>query len=151
MDERERIGEPVVTPAGTARTEHDAAGRSGSAASLVTEALSHMSNLVRKEFDLARAEMSQNVTRAAVAIGLLVGAVVFAMTALNVLAAALAAAIAELGIEEGWAALIVGVLFAVIAAIMASKGANDLKASSLAPTRTAENLKRDKDAVKESL
>ena len=152
MDDRERIGEPVVTTTGTGPTDHDG-GRSStsSATSLITEALTHMSSLVRKEMDLARAEMSRNATKAAVAIGLLVGAVVFALTALNVLAAALAAALAELGLEEGWAALIVGVLFAVIAAIMASKGANDLKASSLAPTRTAENIKRDTDAVKESL
>ena len=148
MDDRERIGEPVVTPRGTAHAEHDT---SRSATSLISDALTHMSSLVRKEMDLARAEVSQNLTKAAVAVGLLVGAVVFALTALNVLAAALAAAIAELGIEEGWAALIVGVLFAAIAAIMASKGANDLKASSLAPTRTAENLRKDKDAVKESL
>ena len=148
MDDRDRIGEPVVTTTGGPRTDHDT-GRS--ATSLISEALAHMSTLVRKEFDLARAELSQNLNRAMVAIGLLVGAVVFALVALIVLAGALTAAIAELGIEEGWAALIVGVIFAIIAAIMASKGANDLKASSLAPTRTAENLRKDKDAVKESL
>ena len=156
MDDRtrtERIGEPVVTgreDRATGRRE-DPRTSSRSATSLITDALTHMSTLVRKEVDLARAEMSENVNRALVAVGLLVGALVFALTALNVLAAALAAAIAELGIEEGWAVLIVGVLFAVIAGIMAAKGANDLKGSSLAPTRTAENLRKDKDAVKESI
>jgi uncharacterized membrane protein YqjE len=152
MDDRtrtDRIGEPVVTSTGEA---HGTAGEtSRSATSLITDALTHMSSLVRKEVDLARAEISENMNRAMVAIGLLVGAVVFALVALIVLAGALTAAIAELGIEEGWAALIVAVLFAIVAAIMATKGRNDLKASSLAPTRTAENLRRDKDAVKESL
>ena len=140
----ERIGEPVVTG-----REDPAANRS--ATSLISDALTHMSTLVRKEVDLARAEISENLNRAMVAVGLLVGAIVMALVALIVLAGALTAAIAELGIEEGWAALIVAVIFAVIAGIMAAKGANDLKASSLAPTRTAENLRRDKDAVKESI
>ena len=147
MDERERLGEPVVTTTTTGHAQHET-GRS--AGTLISEALTHMSTLVRKEFDLARAEVSQNFNRALVAVGLIVGAVVFALTSLIVLAGALTAALAEF-IEEGWAALIVAVVFAIIAAIMASKGANDLKASSLAPTRTAENLRKDKDAVKESL
>ena len=151
MDDRnraDRIGEPVVTGREEATTTTTTAR---SATGLISDALTHMSSLVRKEVDLARAEISENLNRAMVAVGLLVGAIVFALVALIVLAGALTAAIAELGIEEGWAALIVGVLFAVIAAIMAAKGAKDLKASSLAPTRTAENLRRDKDAVKESL
>lgn len=151
MDDRtrtDRIGEPVVTSTGGAHTHHDT---SRSATSLITDALTHMSTLVRKEVDLARAEISANMNRAMVAVGLLVGGLVMALVALIVLAGALTAAIAELGVEEGWAALIVAVLFAVIAAIMASKGAKDLKASSLAPTRTAENLRKDRDAVKESL
>ena len=159
MDDRsraDRIGEPVVTGTTTGTTATGTTTAAGhdtgrSATSLISDALTHMSSLVRKEVDLARAEISENMTRAMVAIGLLVGAVVMALVALIVLAGALVAAIAELGIDEGWAALIVGVLFAIVAAIMASKGANDLKASSLAPTRTAENLRKDKDAVKESL
>ena len=153
MDDRtrsDRIGEPVVTTAGTTAGAEDHETRR-SATTLITDALTHMSSLVRKEVDLARAEISENMNRAMVAVGLLVGAIVMALVSLIVLAGALVAAIAELGIEEGWAALIVGVIFAIIAAIMASKGANDLKASSLAPTRTAENLRKDKDAVKESL
>ncbi|MGB3554305.1 MAG: phage holin family protein [Jannaschia sp.] len=118
---------------------------------IVTDILGHVSNLVRKEVDLARSEVSENVQRAGVAIGLLVGAVVVALVALNVLAAALVAAITELGIESGWAALIVGVAFAVIAFAMVAKGINDLQASSLAPTRTVKNVQRDAEAVREAL
>ncbi len=103
---------------------------------LVGDALQHISGLVRKEVDLARAEVSENANRAVVALGVIAGGVVFVLVALNVLSAALVAGIAELGIEAGWAALIVGVVYLVIAAIMVRKGSNDLKASSLAPTRT---------------
>ena len=126
-------------------------GARASTTGLFTEALSHVSNLVRKEVDLARAEISENAKKAAIAIGLLVGAVVIALTALNVLAAALVAAITELGIDAGWSALIVGGLLGVVAFAMVAKGTNDLKASSLAPTRTVENVKRDAKTVKESV
>ncbi|MDF1726826.1 MAG: phage holin family protein [Sulfitobacter sp.] len=117
---------------------------------LVNEALRSVSSLVRQEVDLARAEIDQNVTRAAAAIGLLVGAVVVALVALNVLAGALVAALAEAGIAPGWAAIIVGVILGLIAFGMMTKGTNDLKLSSLAPSRTMKNVKRDAQAVKET-
>ncbi|MGR3571581.1 phage holin family protein [Brevirhabdus sp.] len=117
---------------------------------LLTEALTHVSALVRNEVDLARAEISENLNRAAVAVGLLVGALVLALTALNVLAAALVAALVRLGIPDGWSALIVGVVLAGVAFAMVAKGINDLKLTSLAPTRTKKNIQRDAEAVKEA-
>ncbi|MBT8416300.1 MAG: phage holin family protein [Silicimonas sp.] len=118
---------------------------------LIGDAMSHVSSLVRSEVDLARAEIDQNLKRAGVAIGMLAGAVVAALTALNVLSAAVVAGLTEAGIDAGWAALIVGVALGIVAAVLASKGANDLKLSSMAPSRTAENVKRDAKAVKGSL
>lgn len=120
-----------------------------SAGSLLTEALSHISSLLRKEVDLARAEVNENLKSAGVAIGLIVGAIVVALTALNVLSAALVAALAEAGIPAGWASLIVGVGLAIVAYVMINKGTNDLKLNSLAPTRTAKNVQRDAQTVKE--
>jgi len=120
-----------------------------SAGSLLTEALSHVSSLMRKEVDLARAEVNENLKHAGVAIGLIVGAVVVALTALNVLSAALVAALTEAGIPAGWSAVIVGLLLAIVAYVMVQKGTNDLKLSSLAPTRTAKNVKRDAQTMKE--
>lgn len=116
---------------------------------LLNEALTHVSSLVRKEVDLARAEINENLHSAGVAIGLIVGAVVIALTALNVLSAALVAALTEAGIPAGWSALIVGAVLGIIAYVMIAKGTSDLKLSSLAPTRTAKNVKRDAQAVKE--
>lgn len=118
---------------------------------LVGEALQHISGLIRKEVDLARAEVSENANRALVAIGVIAGGAILVLVALNVLSAALVAGIAELGIDAGWAALIVGVVYLVIAAIMVRKGTNDLKASSLAPTRTVQSVRRDANAMKETI
>jgi hypothetical protein len=120
-----------------------------SAAGLLTDAIAHMSALVRKEVDLARAEVSENVTRAGVAVGLLAAALVIALTALNVLAAALVAGLAEWGLGAGWAALLVGVVLGVIAFALAMKAKNDLKLTNIAPSRTAKNVQRDAQAIKE--
>ncbi|UWQ24204.1 phage holin family protein [Leisingera aquaemixtae] len=125
-------------------------GGSPNAASIVSEALNNISSLIRNELALARAEVGENMNRAAVALGLIVGGVVVALTALNVLAAALSAGLTEAGMDPGWAALLVGVAFAAIAFGMIAKGTSDLKLSSLAPTRTAENVKRDAQSIKET-
>lgn len=121
-----------------------------SSPNLITTALTQLSTLVRKEVDLARAEVTENVSSAGAAIGFIVAAIVIALTALNVLSAAVVAALAELGIEPGWSALIVGGGLGLLAFALITKGVNDLKLSSLAPTRTAKNIQRDARAVKEA-
>ncbi|WP_238369226.1 phage holin family protein [Heliomarina baculiformis] len=120
-----------------------------SAGTLLGDALSHVSSLVRSEVDLARAEVSENMNSAAVAIGMLAAAVVLAITALNVLSAALVGALTEAGIPGVWSAVIVGLAFGIAAYLFMNKGTNELKMSSLAPTRTAKNVKRDAQTVKE--
>ena len=129
-------------------TDPNAAGRP--TGSLVSDALNQISRLIRGEVALARAEVEENIRSAGAGIGMVVAGLVIALTALNVLAAALVAAVAEMGLEEGWAALIVGVLLAVVAAILASSGAKKLSPGSLAPSRTVENLRRDAETLKES-
>ncbi len=121
-----------------------------SAAELLSQVLANVSGLVRSEVDLARAEINENLHRAFVALGLIAGALVFALIALNVLTGALVVALSQAGIDPGWAALIVGVVFGGVAFAMLMKGINDLKLSSLAPTRTAKNVQRDARAVKEA-
>jgi hypothetical protein len=120
-----------------------------STGNLLSDALTHVSSLVRSEVDLARAEVNENLKSAGVAIGLIVGALVLAITALNVLTAAVVAALTEAGIPAGWSALLVGVVFAIIAYVMVNKGTNDLKLSSLAPRRAAKNVKRDAQTIKD--
>ncbi|WP_299785099.1 phage holin family protein [uncultured Marivita sp.] len=121
-----------------------------SAGNLLTDAMSNVSGLVRSEVDLARAEISENVNQAGVAIGMIAGAAIIALVALNVLAAALVAALTGAGLDAGWSALIVGAALGVIAFVLINKGTNDLKLSSLAPTRTVKNVQRDAAAVKEA-
>ena len=121
-----------------------------SAGGILSDALSNVSGLVRNEVGLARAEVSENVSRAGVALGLIAASAIIALVALNVLVAAIIAALAEAGLDAGWAALIVGALLGVLAYVLLNKGTNDLKLSSLAPTRTVKSVQRDAAAVKEA-
>ena len=135
-------------------TEYTTGKESGSDArstsSLLTEAATRLTGLFRKEIDLGRAELSESAHRAAVAVGLILGGVVFVLVALNVLSAALVAGLTELGMEAGWAALLVGAVYLVIAVTLVRKGAADLKSTDFAPTRTIESVRRDAHALKET-
>ncbi|WP_323766145.1 phage holin family protein [Marinovum sp.] len=119
-----------------------------STSSLLGDAMKHVSSLVRNEVDLARAEVDQNLRRAGTAVGLLAAALVVALTALNVLVGAIVAGLTEAGMDAGWAAFVVGVVLAIIAYAFVQKGLNDLKLSSIAPSRAAANVQRDVEAVK---
>ncbi|CAM4100837.1 phage holin family protein [Palleronia rufa] len=119
--------------------------------SLVGDALTQVTSLMRGEMDLFRAEIDQNVKEAGAGLGMIVGGVVIMLVALNVLASALVVALTEIGIDAGWSALIVGISLAVIAAILAKSGTGKLKTTSLAPTRTAKNVRRDGEAVKKAI
>jgi len=81
-------------------------------------------------------------------IGLIVAAVILSLTALNVLATAFVAWLAETGIGPGLSALIVGLVILVIAAILVKVGINRVKAVTNAPKRSAESIRKDAAAVK---
>lgn len=121
-----------------------------SAPTLVGDLLTQTTDLFRKEVQLLRAEMGEKANQAGIAAGMILGAVVLALVALNVLAAALVAALSNI-MNAGWAALIVGGILAVIAWFMASKGITDLKATNLAPERTANAVSKDASMAKGSV
>jgi VIT1/CCC1 family predicted Fe2+/Mn2+ transporter len=119
-----------------------------SAPALIGDLINQVTELFRKEMMLLRAEVNETGSQVATGAGMIAAALVLAITALNVLAAALVAALAEF-MEGGWAALIVGVVLALIAWAMVSAGTTKLKAANLAPRRTAESLSKDATMAKE--
>ena len=118
---------------------------------LMGDLIESVSQLVRKEIQLFRAEMGEKATKATVAAGSILVAAVLAITALNVFAAAVVAALTKAGISATWSAVIVGGVLAIIAFLMASRGINNLKAGSLAPERTVRAATRDASMVKEKI
>jgi hypothetical protein len=116
---------------------------------LLADLTESVTTLFRQEIQLARAETSEKITQVGVALGAIAAGAILALAALIVLLQALVIGITEAGVPPGWAALIVGVVVAVIAYVLIHKGTNDLKASNLAPDRTMSSLKRDAQVVKE--
>jgi ABC-type antimicrobial peptide transport system permease subunit len=85
-----------------------------------------LSTLMRQEVELAKVELKQSATKAGKGGGMLAGAGVAGHFVLLFLSLALMWA---LGTEMplGWAAVIVAVIWAIIAAVLASIGRKDLK------------------------
>ncbi|WP_045388589.1 phage holin family protein [Falsirhodobacter sp. alg1] len=122
-----------------------------SATNLVGDLVGNVNNLFRKEIQLLRAEASEKATQAVAAVGQIAAGLVIVLVALIVLAFAIVAAIHAAGLSVGWSALIVGGVFAVIALILISKGVNDLKATNLAPARTADSVSKDAAMIKDKV
>lgn len=107
-----------------------------------------LSTLLRQEVELAKAEVKESADHAKVAGGLFAGAGVAGHLALIFLSLAAWWALGDLLDNLGWSALIVGVLWAIAAAVMASKGRARMKhATPLAP-RTVDTTKDIPDALK---
>ena len=118
---------------------------------LLRDLASDSASLVQQEFALARAEAEAKLHQMIMAaIELLVGALV-AFAALIILLDAGVYSLAEAGLQRWLAALIVGGVVAVIGFLLVRKGQKDLSATRLAPERTAANLRKDLDLVKEQV
>ena len=118
---------------------------------LLRDLASDSASLVQQEFALARAEAEAKLHQMIMAaIELLVGALV-AFAALIILLDAVVYSLTEAGLQRWLAALIVGGVVAVIGFLLVRKGQNDLAATRLAPERTAANLRKDLDLVKEQV
>ena len=122
--------------------------------SLFTELTQETTTLVQQEVALAKAEMSEKISQVGSGLATLIigGFILFA--GLLKLLDAVIFGIAELlppDLTPWLAALIVGVIVAIIGAVMLQKGRSNLKSTNLAPQRTAESLRRDKEFVKEQV
>lgn len=109
-----------------------------------------LSNLMRKEVQLAKTEMSENISRTVKNAILLVVAAVFVVFALFAL---IVAAIYGLStVVAPWlAALIVAGALLVIAGALAMIGLNALKKASLAPKETVRTLQEDVQWAKQQI
>lgn len=119
---------------------------------LLSDLVNQTTTLFRKEGELIRAEMSEKLGQLLGAAGALAAGGILLLVALIVLSLALVHAISQIfDIGIGWSALIVGILLAVVGAVLLMKGKNSLDAGNLAPRRTIHQVKRDANLVKEQV
>lgn len=106
------------------------------------------SELVRKEVDLAKAELGEKAQTAGKGAGLFGGATLFGGTAFLALAACLVALLAT-ALDVWLAALIVAVVYAAIAGVLALMGKKKVQeATPPVPEQTVETLKEDVEWAK---
>ena|SRR5829696_9829773 len=109
---------------------------------LVKELSSQTSTLVRKEIELARAELQQKGKVAGKGAGMLAAAAAFGLLALAALSAALIALL-DKAMDTWIAALIVMALWAVVALVLAKSGQKALQRATPPAPQTVETVKED--------
>ena len=109
---------------------------------LVGQASKEISTLVRKEVELAKSELSAEIGKAGKGAGMFGGAGITALYALTFLSLA---AMFGLGawMDLGWAALIVGGAWLLVAGVLAMTGKKAFASFSPVPERTIRTLKED--------
>jgi hypothetical protein len=109
---------------------------------LLGQVAGDVSTLVRQELDLAKAELRQEASKAGKAGGMLGGAGVLGHLTVAFFALALMFALGNV-MDLGWAALIVGVLLAIGAAVLFSIARKRLREINPKPEQTVQTVKED--------
>ena len=137
---------PAATASGSTETPSERRAGSASFGELFGEVTKDMSVLVRQEIALAKAEVTESASRAGKGAGLLGGAGYAGLMAILFLSIALWWGLGYL-VGNAWSAVIVAVIWAIVALILMSIGRKKLKEVRGAP-RTAETLKKIPEALK---
>jgi hypothetical protein len=115
---------------------------------IVADLLGQFPTLVRKETQLARAEISDKVTQVGVGIALIAGGAILLIPALVILLEAGVAALEQAGFDPMVAALIAGGVALLIGIILLMVGISRLKAENLVPHKTIHQLQEDASMAK---
>lgn len=124
---------------------------------LVSGLVSDITGLFRKEIDLAKTEASEKMSHALTGVEAFAAGIVFAIAAVGVLLAALVNGLAAFLVTQGMtepsadalSSVIVGVVVALLAWGMISRGLSTLRGENLKLDRTASSLRRDAQIIKE--
>ncbi|WP_125132525.1 phage holin family protein [Microbacterium sp. 10M-3C3] len=127
-------------------TPSEAKAATTSLGDLLGEVTRDLSTLIRQEVELAKAELRQSASRAGKGAGLLGGAGYAALMAVFFLSVALWWALGLL-VGLGWSAVIVAVLWGVVALVLFVIGRTQMKKIAGVP-QTVDTVKRIPDAVK---
>ncbi len=109
---------------------------------IIGEITQDLSRLFRQEVELAKAEVKQEATKAGKGVGMLAGAGLAGLMVIILLSFALVYALAAI-MPQGWAAVIVAVLWAILGAVLYSMGRKQLKTVNPVPQQTTETMKEN--------
>jgi protein-S-isoprenylcysteine O-methyltransferase Ste14 len=106
--------------------------------------------LVKQEFDLARAEMSEKFEQIQVGVAAIAAGLLIAFVALLVLVQALVVALSNI-MPPSIASLLVGIILAVVAFVSVTMGRQSLAARNLTPQRTLNSFRDSAETIKETV
>jgi uncharacterized membrane protein YqjE len=127
------------------------ANQNRSIADLLRDVIAQVTTLLRKETELARVELSENISRAALGLGLVVGGAVLLIPALVILLEAAVAALEQNGMRPAEAAGIIGGIVLVLGFILIAIGTSRLRVRNLMPNKTIHQLQQDATAAKQQM
>ena len=117
---------------------------------LFAELAQETSTLVRQEVTLAKVEVSEKASRAARHLGILAAGGALAYAGLLAIIAGVIYLVAEIDVVPLWlAALLVGLVVAIVGYLLVRKGLDALKREDFTPRQTMETLKEDQQWAKD--
>jgi Putative Actinobacterial Holin-X, holin superfamily III len=119
----------------------------GSLGEIISDISDGLSQLFRKEVELAKAEIRTEAAKAGKVAGMFGGAGLAAWLTAVMLSFALAFGLGNV-MDLGWAALIVAVIWAIIALVLFLVGRGKAKEVSPVPRQTVDTLKEDAQWLK---
>ena len=125
-------------PAGEPRTGHEEQG----IGELIGEITSDLSRLFRQEVELAKAEVRVEAKKAGKASGMFAAAGLAGLMVIILLSFALVYALDAI-MPQGWAAVIVAVLWAIVGAVLFLRGKKQMANVDPVPHQTVDTLKED--------
>ena len=118
---------------------------------LLSDVLAQLAELIGKEFDLAKAELSSKASQVGLAFAMIGAGAVIMIPALVLLLFAAAAALMHAGFSDPIAYLLTGGGAILFAAILIGVGVSRMSSDALKPSITIEQLQRDKVVAKEMM
>jgi hypothetical protein len=118
---------------------------------LFSTAFSQVGRLLRSELQLAKAEVSANLSNAGTALALIGGGFGAAIAAFVLLLMAVSAWLQQSGMSEAGADVLAAIIGIGVGGGLGWAGINKLRSDPLAPRRTIEQVGEDASAIKERL
>jgi putative superfamily III holin-X len=143
--------DPVGAHSGDMGTPMTAEGRPAvdgtSVGAIISEVTKDLSTLMRQELDLAKAEMKVEAKKAGQGAGMFGAAGFAGYMVLLFLSIALWWGLSNV-MDQGWAALIVAVVWAAIGGVLFATGRTQLRSIHPKPERTVDTIQQVPDALK---
>jgi uncharacterized membrane protein YqjE len=133
----------IAEPGSTAPDPREPIDPDQSLGELVSRMTSDVGSLVSTQIELAKVEIKEEVRRAGKGVGMVGGGGLAAWFALLLVSMGIAFGIGDAMDSVGWGFVIVGVVYAAVAAVLVLKGKQQITSATPIAEQTVETIKED--------